>query len=73
MAYYAVHAITLGAGKKREKIQPGGCLDGKGIKSEDLEALVESGAVEVFEVTPPAKKAGGPDLTQVETEPKGAK
>lgn len=66
MAYYAVHAITLGAGKKRETIQPGGCLDGKGVKSEDLEALVESGAAEEFEVTPPVKKAPKPDLKEVD-------
>lgn len=71
MAYYAVHAVTLGAGKKREKIPPGGCLDGKGIKTEELEALVEQGVAEVFEVTPPAKKAK-PELKQVETETKGA-
>ncbi|RLA52445.1 MAG: hypothetical protein DRQ98_10150 [Gammaproteobacteria bacterium] len=60
MGYYAKGTVILGAGKKRETLLPGTCLDGK-VKTTELEQMAEDGVVEFFdekELLPePADKA----------------
>lgn len=48
MGYYAKGTVILGAGKKRETLLPGTCLDGK-IKTTELELMAENGTVEFFD------------------------
>ena len=48
MGYYAKGTVILGAGKKRETLPPGTCLDGK-LKTTELEQMAEDGTVEFFD------------------------